>query len=145
MEPTHDVDNATYAGFWIRVWASFIDTLLIALVVGPPIYWIYGPAYLEQEQMIAGTADFLLTWIFPAVAVMLFWIYKSATPGKMVAGIKVIDARTGGPLTAAQAIVRYLGYYVSLLPMLLGFFWVAFDSRKQGWHDKIARTVVVKS
>jgi uncharacterized RDD family membrane protein YckC len=134
-----------YAGFWIRLWASVIDSVLIVLVVAPPIYLIYGKEYISQERLIAGPADFLLTWIFPAIAVTMFWIYKSATPGKMMVKIKVIDARTGGAPTAGQAIVRYLGYYLSLIPVFLGFFWVAFDARKQGWHDKIARTLVVRS
>ena len=135
----------TYAGFWIRLWASVIDSVLIALVIAPPIYLIYGKDYLSQERLIAGPGDFLLTWVFPAIAVTLFWIYKSATPGKMMMKIKVIDARTGGAPTAGQAIVRYLGYYLSMIPLFLGFIWVVFDERKQGWHDKIARTLVVKA
>ena len=136
-------NNQNYAGFWIRVWASIIDSVIIACVVGPIVYAVYGPSYLEQDGLFAGPADFLLTWVLPAVAVTVFWIYRSATPGKMLAGIKIIDARSGGPPSAGQAIVRYLGYYVSILGLFLGFLWVAFDARKQGWHDKIARTLVV--
>jgi len=57
----------------------------------------------------------------------------------------VVDARTGGPLSVSQAILRYLGYFVSTIPLCLGLLWVGFDARKQGWHDKIAGTVVVRS
>ena len=56
-----------------------------------------------------------------------------------------MDAKTGQPASPLQCIVRYLGYFVSALPLGLGFIWVAFDKRKQGWHDKIARTLVVGS
>jgi uncharacterized RDD family membrane protein YckC len=70
---------------------------------------------------------------------------RSATPGKMWLSMTIVDADTLGPLTPKQAIVRYLGYYVSMFGMFLGFVWVAFDRRKQGWHDKMARTVVIRA
>jgi uncharacterized RDD family membrane protein YckC len=57
----------------------------------------------------------------------------------------VVDAATGNPLTTGQAIGRYFGYFVSAIPFGLGLIWVAFDSKKQGWHDKMAGTVVVRS
>lgn len=62
----------------------------------------------------------------------------------MVISSKIVDARTGAKISVGQAIVRYLGYLVALLALGLGIFWVAFDRRKQGWHDKLARTVVVR-
>ena len=60
-------------------------------------------------------------------------------------GAEVVDAKTGAALSVRQSIGRYLGYYVSILPLLLGLVWVAFDPRKQGWHDKLAGTVVVRA
>ena len=76
---------------------------------------------------------------------LAFWIYKGATPGKMVVSARIVDATDrGGPMTKGQAVLRYAGYFVSLLPLGLGYLWVAFDRRKQGWHDKIAGTVVVR-
>ena len=75
---------------------------------------------------------------------MLFWMYRQATPGKMVIRARIVDARNGGQPDTRQLVIRYLGYYVSTLPLLLGFVWVAFDPRKQGWHDKLAHTVVVR-
>ena len=75
---------------------------------------------------------------------MLFWIYKSATPGKMITKLVIVDAKTGGKPTTGQFLLRYLGYYVSTVPLGLGLIWVAFDQRKQGWHDKIAGTLVVR-
>ncbi len=78
------------------------------------------------------------------VIIILFWRYKGATPGKMAMHIKVVDAATGGPLNFWQCVARYGGWILSMLFMLLGFFWIIFDSRKQGWHDKIARTMVVR-
>jgi uncharacterized RDD family membrane protein YckC len=86
----------------------------------------------------------VVQWVLPAVAVVAFWLARQATPGKMVIHARIVDADTGGNLSRAQAIKRYLGYYVSLVGLGLGFFSVGWDRRKQGWHDKIARTVVIR-
>ena len=58
---------------------------------------------------------------------------------------QIVDAASGGKPSTRQLVVRYLGYYVSIIPLFMGLFWVAFDRRKQGWHDKLAGTVVVRS
>ena len=94
--------------------------------------------------MAEGKIDFLVSWVFPTVATILFWLRKRATPGKMAISAQVVDAATGDTITLGQALLRYVGYCVSIIPFGLGIIWVAFDSRKQGWHDKIAGTVVVK-
>lgn len=133
-----------YAGFWIRAGASLVDTILILLLTMPLVYAIYGEAYFDSEDMIQGVPDFLITYVLPFVVTILFWVYKSATPGKMAVKLKVVDAKTGNPPTVKQSIIRYVGYYISIIPLFLGFIWIAWDSKKQGWHDKIAGTVVVR-
>jgi uncharacterized RDD family membrane protein YckC len=105
---------------------------------------VYGSQYWDSEEFIMGIPDFIISWIFPFVATILFWIYKSATPGKMALKAKVVDANTGNLPTVKQSIIRYIGYYISLLPMGLGFFWVGWDKKKQAWHDKLAGTVVIR-
>ena len=136
-----------YAGFWIRLVATLIDTALILCVTVPLLVAIYGWAYLDAAQtgFAAGRADFLLTWVAPAVFAIAFWLYKQATPGKMAVAIRVVDAKTGHTMSFGQSIGRYLGYFVSTIPLGLGFIWVAIDPKKQGWHDKLAGTVVVRS
>jgi uncharacterized RDD family membrane protein YckC len=139
--------DVTYAGFWIRFLASFIDSILVTLVTAPILMAIYGRDYFLQvsDSLFGGTANVLISYVLPAVAIILFWIARQATPGKMALSIKIVDADTYGPLSSGQAIGRYLGYYVSIFGLLLGFIWVAFDARKQGWHDKLARTVVIRA
>lgn len=134
-----------YVGFWPRVGASIIDTILMLLVCMPLVTWVYGADYWVSGEILAGPADFLINWLLPAVAVLLFWIYRQATPGKMLIAAKIVDAKTGGKPSTGQLIGRYLAYYVSTIPLLLGFVWVAFDAKKQGWHDKLAGTLVVRS
>lgn len=134
-----------YAGFWIRVGAALIDTILILIVISPILTAIYGTEYWESESFTQGFWDVLFNYLLPAVVVTVFWIYKSATPGKMLTKLTIVDAKTGGKPSTGQFIVRYLGYYVSTIPLLLGLIWVGIDKRKQGWHDKLAGTVVIRS
>ena len=139
--------NVEYAGFWVRVGAMIIDTLLIMVVLVPLLVAIYGWAYFDaaNTRLFAGPADFLLSWVAPAVAVIVFWIYRQATPGKMALSLRILDATTGGPPSTGQCVGRYFAYFVSIFPLGLGLVWVAFDKRKQGWHDKLASTVVIRS
>ena len=136
-------EELEYVGFWARVGAALIDSLLVTLILVPLVRLIYGDEY-ETLKMIQGPADLLVSLIFPAIAIVIFWICRQATPGKMAISAQIVDAKTGGKPTTGQLIGRYLGYYVSTIPLFLGLIWVAFDPRKQGWHDKLAGTVVVR-
>jgi uncharacterized RDD family membrane protein YckC len=142
MSATPDVE---YVGFWLRVVAALIDTVLLLLICVPIVSLIYGEEYWTSPEMIAGPADFLINWVLPAIAVLLFWIYRQATPGKMAVGARIVDARTGERPSTGQLIGRYFAYCVSILPLLLGLLWVGWDRRKQGFHDKLANTVVVRT
>lgn len=134
-----------YAGFWVRTGAAIIDSVLVVIITFPLLVSIYGWKYFDSTFFIAGPADFLISWVFPAVAVVWFWKNKQATPGKMAFSMRVVDAGSGENLTTGQSIGRYLAYFISTIPMGLGLAWVGFDSRKQGWHDKLANTVVVRT
>ena len=135
-----------YVGFWRRVGASLIDTLAVLAVILPVLVAVYGTNYFSMAQGgLAGPVDFLVQVVFPAVAVILFWKFRGATPGKMLVSARVVDAKTLGPLSNGQAIGRYFAYFVSMLPLMLGFIWVAIDKRKQGFHDKLAGTLVIQT
>ena len=154
-----------YVGFWLRVFAAVIDTLWVTALLVLLLAGIYGRhypgellGYLEatwrflasggQDSLpqppAAGAADDLISYLVPAVLVIAFWNRKGATPGKMLIRARVVDAASGGAPRLGQLVVRYLGYFLSIMPFMLGLLWVAFDRRKQGWHDKLARTVVVR-
>jgi uncharacterized RDD family membrane protein YckC len=110
------------AGFWKRLLAAIVDLLVIGLSI------------------------FILHAFFLPFAVLYFvgmWAWKGATIGCLVLGLKVV--RTDGtPVTFLVALVRCLFSFLSGLVLFLGFFWIGWDHEKQGWHDKIAGTVVVK-
>ena len=140
-----ETEDLEYVGFWPRVGAALIDTLLMLCITMPLLTLIYGRHYWISDAWIHGPADLLINWILPAAAVVLFWVYRQATPGKIAIGARIVDARTGAKPGTGQLVGRYLAYYVSIIPLMAGILWVAFDPRKQGWHDKLAGTVVVRA
>lgn len=133
-----------YVGFWARVLATLIDSVLIMAITLPPLLGIYGLAYLDNKDAVNGPADILISNILPMIVVILFWVKKQATPGKMAVSARIVDAETGGKPSKKQCVGRYFAYILSAIPLGLGFLWVAFDPKKQSWHDKLAGTVVVK-
>lgn len=145
IDPSPGAATVQYVGFWRRVGATVIDSALIVLVTAPAVLSVYGPDYFDPFRPRTGAMDFLISWVLPAVAVLLFWSYKQATPGKMVLHAKIARADTGGVPTDLQLLGRYLAYFLSGVVFGLGFLWVAFDCRKQGWHDKLAGTVVIST
>jgi uncharacterized RDD family membrane protein YckC len=137
-----------YVGFWARVGASLIDSIWVMLLVTPLLALVAPGDYFSIEHALSGTSDLremLIDYGIPAVVIILFWRRTLATPGKMVIHAQIVDARTFGKPTLGQLLIRYLGYYVSTIPLGLGLIWVAFDPRKQGWHDKLANTVVIRT
>ena len=137
-------DSPEYVGFWMRTWASVLDTILVLSVVLTLGWMMYGDAYFaESTEAFSGPADMLLS-IFPMLATIVFWRYRSATPGKMAISARIVDAKTGGRPSTGQLIGRYFAYILSSLPLGLGFFWIGWDKQKQGWHDKLAGTAVVR-
>lgn len=144
MDPIDDTTELEYVGFWLRVWASVIDSILVLLVLVPLTAAVYGWNYFMMATHDAGIVDFLVSWVLPAMVVLAFWTAKNATPGKMAISATIVDARTGAPPGTGQHIGRYMGYFLAVIPFGLGLLWVAFDPKKQGWHDKLAGTVVVR-
>ncbi len=136
--------EAGFAGFWIRFWASLIDGGLMAAWMIPALYYFYGDTLLTDPRLIMGPADFIISWVLPMVGVIVLWDRKQGTVGKLLLRLRIVDAQTLGPLSRRQEVLRYIGYFVSTVPLGLGFLWIAFDPRKQGLHDRLAGTLVLR-
>ena len=158
------MNDIRYAGFWIRFFASFLDTLFLALPVAIAIYflsdgnWFDFAQYQQNMQYaMSGNAtkalssqpDMSLKWellfeISVLLVTILFWRrWRGATPGKRFVHIKIVDAKTFQDIDNRQAITRSLGYIVSTFALLIGFIMVAFRKDKRGLHDLLASTVVI--
>jgi len=111
------------AGFWIRMAALFVDGLLVAIAI----------SVLDHDAWLPGLAAYGA----------LMWKLKGTTIGGILCNLKVVRA-DDRELDWPTAVVRALSCFLSLTCLGLGFFWIAFDDNKQGWHDKIAGTVVVR-
>jgi len=133
-----------YVGFWPRVGATIIDAIIVWVITLPILAMIYGAAYWHDTKLVHGPAEIIVGWIFPIVATVWLWVATGQTPGKMVIGARVVDAETGERLGVGQAVGRYLSYFLSMIGLFVGYIWVGLDPKKQGWHDHIAGTVVIR-
>ena len=138
-----------YAGFWLRLLTSIIDTLALSLIIVPIITLVYGASFwsdpLSLSNQPSGSLGFILNYVLPALFFVLFWIYKSATPGKIILNLSIVDAKTLGKPSTGQFVIRYIGYYISTILLFLGFVLIGVDAKKQGLHDKMAGTLVIKN
>jgi uncharacterized RDD family membrane protein YckC len=161
-----------YVGFWKRVLAFFVDVLVIVVVLFPLMMALYGGGYLDRLgsefaamltstgdpnadvariQNVLSRSDSAIAALFDIrvqigliVVTILFWRFRGATPGKMLVKARIVKVGTLDKPSTAQLTGRFFAYLVSFFPACLGFLWIAFDKRKQGWHDKLAGTVVVR-
>lgn len=132
-----------YGGFWRRWFAAVIDFLLYALMISPFATVIFGLS-LFDFGLLSAPLGWIAYSLLPAILTLAFWAGAQATPGKMLMGLMIVDARTGEEPEFSHYLLRYLGYFLSALFFCLGYIWAAFHPRKQAWHDIIANTVVVK-
>ena len=135
-----------YAGFWRRVAAFAIDAGLVFLVTGVAQLFTLALAMLPQALAADARIHIQTDWatqLGVAAVTLVAWVKFFGTPGKLLLDCYVVDAATGQRVTWRQAAMRYVGYLLALLPMGLGFLWVVFDKQKRGWHDRLARTLVI--
>ncbi len=153
----HKSASTEYAGFWPRFAAFLIDVLIVSIIQSafvPIISFGFVQPWFWWTNSFSNEPDMLALWFLGSgglLAILIagayfvgFWVWKQQTPGKMAMKIEVVTIdRTG--LTAEKALLRYLGYIICSVLLLIPYLWVAIDSRKQGIQDKFADTYVIKS
>ena len=149
--PAYGAQQVRFGGFWIRFVAIFIDGLIVGIPVGIVSgivsAVVAGSSNNSQAAGAAFTGIQLLVDLIGLVLEIGYFIYfwgKGQTLGMRLFHLRVADATTGLPIGYGRAALRYLGYLLSAIVCYIGLIWAAFDSRKQGWHDKIAGTVVLQ-
>ena len=146
-----------FAGFWRRLTAAIIDLFAVAVIcsiiilIFSPFQWfqwfgwgnsdVFNEPILDALPYLVGGN--VLSFLVNIAYFVGFWVWRGQTPGKMLLGIKLIK-EDGSDVTIGVALLRYLGYIVSGAVILIGFIWIAFDDRKQGFHDRMAETYVVR-
>jgi uncharacterized RDD family membrane protein YckC len=144
LDGIDDSTDLEYVGFWLRLWAGVVDSVFLMAIALPLVLAVFGWSNLTMAIHSAAISDFLVTWILPAIVIFTIWTGRDRTPGKMAISAVVLDERTSAPPSPGQHVGRYLGYLLAVIPFGLGLVWVAFDPKKQGWHDKLAGTIMVR-
>jgi uncharacterized RDD family membrane protein YckC len=135
--PSYVSVSSIRAPFWMRAIAFIID----GVVVGIPAYALsvvvlhQGTAGRYGIQLILSFIYFAYFWCAPE---------KGQTLGMSLFNLHVVRA-DGSYLDAGRAFIRYLGLFISESVLGIGLLWAAFDANKQGWHDKIAGTYVIRA
>jgi len=135
------------AGFGIRTLAYLVDALLLSFVGGAFPYLLINTATTApsgnpgQQVTTSGGGSLLVSLIY----FVLFWssFGGGRTLGMRLFRLKVVREEDLGQMGVLSAFVRWIGLWLSFALCFVGVIWVAFDSRHQGWHDKIARTLVL--
>ncbi|MEI7672946.1 MAG: RDD family protein, partial [Deltaproteobacteria bacterium] len=146
-----------YGGFWRRLFAFLFDAVILYFV-SLILFMISLLALGLKDDMMGSVLSSLgdsahgiglFALLYIAASLLAGMIYFTGfhgmagrTPGKIIFGLRVIQA-SGDPITPGIAFLRWVSYLISGPLFCLGFLWVAFDGRKQGWHDKIAATLVI--
>jgi uncharacterized RDD family membrane protein YckC len=153
-----DTGGRKPAGFFTRTMAFMLDIFLLTilgLMSGVVIFLIlrffrykqildFVKSLLGIEDQIGQFIGLISPILFLVVLVyfVFFWTLIGYTPGKALLGLQIVR-QDGRPLSVGRALVRFLGYWVSAIPLFLGFIWILFDRRHEGWHDKISKTQVI--
>jgi uncharacterized RDD family membrane protein YckC len=151
-----------YAGFLRRAAAFILDKFMLSTVFVLLLMMIFYvspttvsyllqstdpvnlPMFLHMYNTGTNSNQDLAEIFLIAVVTVFFWRRYLATPGKMLMNCQVVDARSLQRVTTLQAALRFIGYFASFLTLGLGFLWVLYHPRKQGFHDLLARTVVIQ-
>jgi uncharacterized RDD family membrane protein YckC len=157
-EKSLDTPGRKPAGFFSRTMAFVLDLFLITflgLMSGVVIFIIlrffrykqildFVKSLLGVEDQIGQFIVLISPMLFLIVLVyfVFFWTLVGYTPGKALLGLRIVR-QDGRPIGVGRAIFRYLGYWISAIPLFLGFIWILFDRQHEGWHDKLANTHVI--
>jgi uncharacterized RDD family membrane protein YckC len=152
-----------YAGFWIRVLAALIDAIIVGVPFAILFFVVEGSALTTYANCLStinatgvlpttcegtflGSIGYfeLIGLVVELAYFVILWSRFGGTVGQRMLGLHVVDAATGRNIGIGRAIGRFVGYVISGVALEIGFIWVAFDPQKQGWHDKIASTFVVR-
>lgn len=133
--------GVTYAGFWVRAAAYILDGFIIGIPVAIVAIILFGAEEVGNETW--SHSDWAVL-ILTAGAIIFMWVnWDGRTPGKKLLGVKVVRYPGYQGLDYGNAVLRYIGYIISVLLFGLGFIMVAFRDDKRGLHDLIAKTCVI--
>jgi uncharacterized RDD family membrane protein YckC len=159
-----------YVGFWRRFVATLIDGIVFFFVylglaavflsrIDADTWRVFLNIDPDTGKSLATEAELLgaartlfgawlgliaVLWLTHVIYHVVLWSWRGGTLGQLALGIQVRREADGRRIGLGTALLRYIGYLISTWALYIGLIWAAFDRRKQGWHDKIAGTVVIR-
>jgi uncharacterized RDD family membrane protein YckC len=145
--------NLPYAGFWIRVGAKIIDSIIMMIVIVPVFILVFGGVFVQAIQNPGGPPPevsaglmaiyYIVALVFPAIY-NTFCVGKwAATPGKMMLKLKIVKGDSSN-ISYARALGRHFAEMLSGIILYIGYIMIAFDDEKRSLHDRICDTRVIK-
>jgi uncharacterized RDD family membrane protein YckC len=141
--------SVAYAASASRLVAYIIDLVIIGFVVG--FFFVVGNniasghfLWFTFPETPIGIVIELIGLVVGLLWKPWFWSHGGRTPGYRILDMQIVREADGGPVSFGTALLRLVGYAVSAIVFYIGFIWIIFDPQRQGWHDKIAKTVVIK-
>lgn len=146
-----------YAPFWSRVLGFCTDIFMIGLPISLLIILLFGydqthtaggiDVIMQNKEALKNPPNPLVSivqlFVFMLVTIG-FWHKDGQTPGKKLARIRVVDARTLDNAPYWKLIIRFIGYFISLIS-LIGFFIGLLRRDKRTLHDLLSGTAVIRA
>lgn len=145
-----------YAGVWLRSVAMIIDGAILGVLswlfngawsIPFGIGWMGGQASEDLSYGEVGAVYWIVGLLVPFLMIMAyfigFWGWRGQTVGMMIMRLRVVRF-AGEKVTWGTAVMRFLGMIIAVIPLFIGLLWIPIDARRQGLHDKIAETFVVR-
>jgi uncharacterized RDD family membrane protein YckC len=138
------------AGFSIRFAAYFIDSIVLTLCSIFLLLNLFilinffsnNNANILEVLNTVFIPFYFFSYLLKCFYFTFFHTYNGQTVGKLMCGIRVVDLK-GKNISSFKSLFRFFGYYLSLYCLGFGFLWVLIDKNRQGWHDKLAGSIVV--
>jgi len=154
-EPPGPAPGVMFAPLGERFIAYLIDAFIVGIfivvaAIVASVIFASGVSGSGQNITVSPAAAggfglvMLLIFIVATAYFPWFWMRDGATPGMKRFSLRVVNDRDGGRVTGGQAVLRFIGLWISSAVVYLGYIWALIDSRRRGWHDLIAGTVVIK-
>jgi uncharacterized RDD family membrane protein YckC len=134
-----------YAGFWVRFVAILVDAIVLTILSAALIPMTGSQVITTTNGVV--TVNYAANAYSTLIGLVYFvglWSWRGQTIGMMPFNMQVVGVADGKKIDILRGLLRYVGVIISIIPLFIGLIWAAFDARKQGWHDKIASTVVIR-
>jgi uncharacterized RDD family membrane protein YckC len=140
-----ELPQMEYAGFWRRFFAYIIDSFFNYFVFffgSMELLVFINNHIVKMDVGLINSLSYVLAIPLTFAFTVLCWMYWGRTAGKFILMLRVVD-KDGNKLDLEKSVIRCFGYFLSTICVWLGFLWIAFNKKKQGWHDILAKSFVI--